>query len=29
VRSAASEVMAESDQVFVSAEPRHFVLLEE
>ncbi len=29
VRSAASEVMAEGDEVFVSAEPRHCVLIEE
>jgi iron(III) transport system ATP-binding protein len=29
VRSAASEAMAEGDEVFLSAEPRHFVLLEE
>ena len=29
VRSAASEAMAEGDEVFVTAEPRHFVLLEE
>src|SRR5207245_7935220 len=29
VRSAAAEAMAEGDEVFVSAEPRHFVLLEE
>ena len=29
VRSAASEAMAPGDEVFVSAEPRHFVLLEE
>jgi hypothetical protein len=29
VRSAAGEPMAEGDEVFVSAEPRHCVLLEE
>jgi ABC-type Fe3+/spermidine/putrescine transport system ATPase subunit len=29
VRSAASEPMAEGEEVFVSAEPRHCVLLEE
>jgi hypothetical protein len=29
VRSAAPEPLAEGDEVFVSAEPRHCVLLEE
>jgi hypothetical protein len=29
VRSTASESMAESDEMFVSVEPRHCVLLEE
>jgi hypothetical protein len=29
VRSAATEAMAEGDEVFVSVEPRHCVLIEE